>query len=72
MTTCLRKSCSPCLGLLFYCEFYQFVCVCMCVCASFSFGFEGEMWDLLVLIPDHCLSFSFSSSTFSYFYDQAN
>ena len=29
---------------------------CVCVCASFPFGFEGDMWDLIVLIPDHCLS----------------
>ena len=29
----------------------------MFVCASFSFGFEGGMWVLIVLVPDHCLSF---------------
>ena len=23
---------------------------------SVPFGFEGRMWDLIVLIPDHCLS----------------
>ena len=28
----------------------------ICVCASFDFGFEGGVWDLIVLIPDHCLS----------------
>ena len=28
----------------------------ICVCASFPFGFEGWMWDLIVLVPDHCLS----------------
>ena len=33
----------------------------VCVCAAFRFGFEGGMWDLLVLVPDHCLSFYFSS-----------
>ena len=26
------------------------------VCLSLSFDFKGEMWDLVVLIPDHCLS----------------
>ena len=31
----------------------------LCVCPSFPFGFEGGMWDLLVLIPDHCLSIYF-------------
>ena len=24
------------------------------------FGFEGRMWDLIVSVPDHCLSFYFS------------
>ena len=26
------------------------------VCSSFPFGIEGWMWDVIVLIPDHCLS----------------
>ena len=25
------------------------------VCFSFPFGFEGGMWDLIVLVPYHCL-----------------
>ena len=25
----------------------------------FPFGFEGRIWDLIVLVPDHCLSFYF-------------
>ena len=31
----------------------------MCVIrgASFPFAFDGEMWNLIVLVPDHCLSF---------------
>ena len=24
-----------------------------------GFGFEGRMWDLIVSVPDHCLSFYF-------------
>ena len=24
----------------------------------FPFGFEGRMWDLIVSVPDHCLSFT--------------
>ena len=28
----------------------------ICVWGSFPFSFEGGMWDLSVLIPDHCLS----------------
>ena len=27
----------------------------------FPFGFEGRMWDLIVSVPDHCLSFYFSN-----------
>ena len=27
----------------------------ICVCA-FHFGFECGMWNLIILIPDHCLS----------------
>ena len=30
------------------------------VFSYFSFGFEGRMWDLIVSVPDHCLSFYFS------------
>ena len=29
------------------------------VFSYFSFGFEGRMWDLIVSVPDHCLSFHF-------------
>ena len=28
----------------------------------FPFGFEGRMWDLIVLVPDHCLSCCFTHS----------
>ena len=30
------------------------------VFSYFPFGFEGRMWDLIVSISDHCLSFYFS------------
>ena len=33
-----------------------------CECASLPFGSGGGMWDLIVLVPDHCLSFSFEYS----------
>ena len=48
MTTYLGKSCS--FGLLP--SIYVF--------SYFPFGFEGRMWDLIVSVPDHCLSFYFS------------
>ena len=31
-------------------------------CASYPFSFEGEVRDLIVLVPDHCLSFFFAGS----------
>ena len=30
----------------------------------FPFGFEGRMWDLIVSVPDHCLSFYFESTAY--------
>ena len=51
MTTCLGESCSfdlPSVG---------FVNLCVCGgdgCISFHFGFEGEMWILIVFIPNLC------------------
>ena len=35
--------------------------VSVCTYASFPFAFEGGMWDLIVLAPDHCLSFYLDS-----------
>ena len=31
------------------------------VFSGFPFGFEGRMWDLIVTVPDHCLSFYFDN-----------
>ena len=30
------------------------------VLSYFPFGFEGRMWDLIVSVTDHCLSFYFT------------
>ena len=52
MTTCLGKSCSfglPRVPFVNCCQFYVF--------SYFPFGFEGRMCDLIVSVPDHCLSF---------------
>ena len=32
------------------------------VFSYFPFGFEGRIWDLIVSVPDHCLSFYFGDS----------
>ena len=50
MTTCLRKSCS--FGLLCVCfvNVYQILCA-----SSYPFGIEDGIWDMIVLIPAHCL-----------------
>ena len=29
----------------------------------FLFGFEGRIWDLIVSVPDHCLSFYLTALT---------
>ena len=39
---------------MYFVNVYEFLCV-----SSFRFGFEGGMWDLIVLIPDHCHSIYF-------------
>ena len=26
----------------------------------YPFGFEGRIWDLIISVPDHCLSFYFA------------
>ena len=39
----------------------MFINVSVCVFFFFHFGFEGGMWDLIVLVPDHCLSFYFAA-----------
>ena len=51
MTTCLGKSCSFGLLCVYFVNVYQF-----CVCPSFLSGVEGWIWDVIVIIPDHCLS----------------
>ena len=54
MSTCLGKSSSFDLLCVSFVNVYQFS-----VCPSFHFGIEGGMWDVIVLIPDHCLSIYF-------------
>ena len=49
MATCLGKSCS--FGVLCV----SFVNVYKCVSVVFPFGFEEGMWDMVLLVPDHCL-----------------
>ena len=33
----------------------------ICVFSYLPFGFEGRIWNLIVSVPDHCLSFYFRS-----------
>ena len=54
LTTYLGKSCS--FGLL--CMSFMGVCQSLCV-SFFPFGIEGRMWDVIVLITDHCLPIYF-------------
>ena len=52
MITCLGKSCSFGLLWVYFVNIYQFLCV--------SF-FPGGVWDLILLVPGHCLSFYFET-----------
>ena len=38
------------------------------VFSYFSFGFEGRIWDLIVSVPDHCLSFYFEQRGMFFFF----
>ena len=53
MTTYLGKSCSFCLPRV------HFVNCCQFMYLVFPFGFEDRIWDLIVSVPDHCLTFYF-------------
>ena len=37
------------------------------VFSYFPFGFEGRIWDLTVSVPDHCLSFYFTTIQYCMF-----
>ena len=52
MTTYLGKSCSFGLSRVPFVNCGQFMYLVISL-----FGFEGRMWDLIVSVPDHCLSF---------------
>ena len=54
MTTYLGKSCSFCLPRVPFVNCRQFMYF-----SYFPFGFEGRIWDLIVSVPDHCLSVYF-------------
>ena len=52
MATCLAKGCS------FSLLWVSFVNVCQLVYVLLSlFGFKGRIWELIVLVPGHCLLF---------------
>ena len=56
MTTYLGKSCSFCFPASAFRKLSSIY-----VFSYFPFGFEGRIWDLIVSVPDHCLSFYFGS-----------
>ena len=57
MTTYLGKRCSFCLPRVPFVNCRQFMYLVISL-----FGFEGRIWDLIVSVPDHCLSFYFRQS----------
>ena len=54
MTNYLGKSCSFCLPRVPFVSCRRFVCLVISL-----FGFEGRICDMIVSVPDHCLSFYF-------------
>ena len=54
MTTYLGKSCSFCLPRVPFVNCRQFMYLVISL-----FGSEGRIWDLIVSVPEHCLSFYF-------------
>ena len=62
MATCFGKSCSFGLLCVSFENVYEFVCVLL------SLLVLRVMWDLIVLIPEHCLSIYFSLATIIYDY----
>ena len=57
MTTYLGKSCSFGLPRVPFVNCGQFMYLVISL-----FGFQGRMWDLIVSVPDHCLSFYFANN----------
>ena len=57
MTTYLGKSCSFGLPRVPFVNCGQFMYLVISL-----FGFESRMWDLIVSVPDHCLSFYFPTT----------
>ena len=62
MTTYLGKSCSFCLPRMPFLNCRQFMYLVISL-----FGFEARIWDLIVSVPDHCLSFYFEHITGKHF-----
>ena len=58
MTAYLGKRCSFGLPRVPFVNCRQFMYLVISL-----FGFEGRMWDLIVSVPDHCLSFYFVNQT---------
>ena len=54
MTTCLGESCSFGLPRMPFVNCCRFGYLLVSLMVS-----EGRMWDLIVSVPDHCLSFYF-------------
>ena len=59
MTTYLGKRCSFCLPRVPFVNCRQFMYLVISL-----FGFEGRIWDLIVSVPDHCLSFYFGNACY--------
>ena len=46
--------------LILFTVFVSRVPISICACAPFPFAFKCGVWDLIALLPEHCLSIYFS------------
>ena len=61
---CPQGVVSPCPGPIYDMNNVYKIRFRIYVFSCFPCGFEGRMWDLIVSVPDHCLSFYFSNRCF--------
>ena len=63
--SCKNDRVDPCkFGRNLHIEFSRTIVLMVFEFAPFSYGFEAGVWDLIIYIPDHRLSFYFDSFDF--------
>ena len=66
---CYAALAVPCRLMITLCDGTNFLTLlCSCDFAIFPYGVSGQVWHLIVLIPDLCHLLYFASFTFHYFF----